>query len=309
MQLCMFAFFNDLVRREGAAEAVRFARECGFAEIEMLHALRPGARPVFKTWAEVEELRRELDAAGMRCACYSVSVNVLATHLGECGDRSAVDELKRCADIAKALGSPFLHHTLTIGYVPECAERDSLDAILPELVERACEVAEYANSIGLTVLYEPQGYYVNGLEGFGKFYACIKQKGLRIGVCGDMGNSLYVNCPPDAFFARYANEIMHVHLKDFVIEDAVLNRENAKASRSWDKIRDGRMITEARLGEGMVDMDACMAHLRRVGYAGAYATETFYWNNLTVSLRENLARDCTFMLEKYSDDQRSGKWN
>lgn len=302
MNLCMFAFFNDLVCREGAADAVRFARACGFDTVEVLQPMQPSARPVFKTPAHVEELRRELDAADMRCACFSVSSNVLANNLGESGDRSAVDELKQCADIAKTLGSPYLHHTLTLGYIPQSARMDSLEAIFPELTERAAEVARYANSIGLTVLYEPQGYYVNGLEGFAKFYDCMKRKGLDIGVCGDMGNSLYVNCAPDAFFARYAQEIRHVHLKDFYIEDEVLNRRNAKASRSWDMIRDGRMITEARLGEGLVDMDACMAYLRKAGYDGAYATETFYWNNLTVSLRENLERDRTFMLEKYPEN-------
>ena len=294
MRLCMFAFFNDLVRREGAADAVRFARECGFHEVEMLQSLQPGTPRVFKTREQVQELRRELDAAGMRCACYSVSVNVLSS--------TAVKELKECADMAKELGSPFLHHTLTIGYVPENPARDSLDAILAELVERACEVAAYANELGLTVLYEPQGFYVNGIDGFGKFYDCIKQRGYRIGVCGDMGNSLYVNCSPDAFFARYASEIMHVHLKDFHVEDEALNRGNAKPSRTWTPIRDGRMITETKLGEGQVNMDACMRYLREVGYGGAYATETFYWNNLTVSLRENLTRDRAYILGKYPEN-------
>ena len=302
MNLCMFAFFNDLVWREGAADAVRFARECGFDTVEVLQPMQPSARPVFETFAHVEALRRELDANGMRCACFSVSSNVLANNLGASGDRSAVDELKQCADIAKALGSPYLHHTLTLGYVPTSAEMDSLDAIFPELTARASEVAEYANSIGLTVLYEPQGYYVNGLEGFTRFYECMKQRGHSIGVCGDMGNSLYVNCAPDAFFAHYKEEICHVHLKDYHIEDEVLNRQNAKESRFWDMIRDGRMITETRLGEGLVDMDACMAHLRDVGYDGAYATETCYWNNLTVSLRENLEQDRAYMLTKYPEN-------
>ena len=59
--------------------------------------------------------------------------------------------------------------------------------ILPALLERACAVAAYANSLGLTVLYEPQGFYVNGLDGFTRFFEEMKQRGYRIGVCGDVG--------------------------------------------------------------------------------------------------------------------------
>ena len=94
---------------------------------------------------------------------------------------------------------------------------------------------------------------------------------------------------------------MHVHLKDLHVEDAELNRENAARSRSWNAIRDGRYITETRLGEGMVDTDACMACLKEAKYDGYYAFETCYWNNLSVSLKQNLMRDCTFMLEKYPE--------
>lgn len=302
MKICMYAFFSDILRREGACEAVRFVKNCGFDAFEVLQALRPGARPLFESADKARELRALMDKEGLRCACYSISANVLADNLGESFDQSGVDALKHCADMAKILGSPFLHHTLTIGYVPSDPAADSLDAILDDLLDRASEVAEYANSLGLTVLYEPQGFYVNGLDGFTRFYEGMKQRGYKIGVCGDVGNSLYVNCAPDAFFAKYASEVLHVHLKDLHVEDEVLSRQNAAPSRSWNAIRDGRMITETRLGEGMVDMDACMAHLRRVRYNGYYALETCYWNNLSVSLAENLARDCAYMLENYPEN-------
>jgi len=38
-------------------------------------------------------------------------------------------------------------------------------------------------------------------------------------------------------------------------------------------------------------------------------TDIFYWNNLTVSLRENLMRDCAFVLDQYSENERRRIWN
>ena len=297
-QLSMYAFFTDILRRESAAEAARFARGCGFRAAEILEGVRPGATFLFADADAAQRTRAEMDAHGVRCACYSVSINILSDVLGPAQNLSGVEVLRKSADYAKILGSPFLHHTLTIGYEPPRGEVQTLADLLPALLERAGQVAAYANSIGLTVLYEPQGFYVNGLDGFSVFYEAMKARGYRVGVCGDTGNSLYVGCDPAVFFERYAAEILHVHLKDLHIENEVLNRTSTTASRRWDAIRDGRYITDTLLGEGMVDLDACLRALDRVGYAGAYSLETFYWNTLSVSLRENLLRDRDYLLRK-----------
>ena len=297
-KLSMYAFYTDILRRESAAEAARFARGCGFRAAEILEGARPGATFLFADADAAQRTRAEMDAHGVRCVCYSVSINILSDVLGPAQNLSGVEVLRKSADYAKILGSPFLHHTLTIGYEPPRGEVQTLADLLPALLERAGQVAAYANSIGLTVLYEPQGFYVNGLDGFSVFYEAMKARGYRVGVCGDTGNSLYVGCDPAAFFERYAAEILHVHLKDLHIENEVLNRTSTTASRRWDVIRDGRYITDTLLGEGMVDLDACLRALDRVGYAGAYSLETFYWNTLSVSLCENLLRDRDYLLRK-----------
>ena len=161
-------------------------------------------------------------------------------------------------------------------------------------------MADYCASLGLTVLYEPQGNYVNGLDGFPRFYDEMKRRGHRVGVCGDTGNCLYVGCDPVAFFARYAADIRHVHVKDLLPESDALNRHNAPRSRRWDRIRDGSLVTEAYLGDGGVDLDGCMRELSRAGYDGVYSIETFYWNTLTVSLRDHYRRDRAFVLAHYA---------
>ena len=298
MKLAMYAFFTHVLRHQGAEQAVLMAKRCGFEAIEILEGVRPGSPPLFATKEAAEHLRALMEKHGIRCACYSVSINVLAKDMGQDRNVSAVDTLKRIAEIAQILGSPYLHHTLTIGYQPPEGQTVTVHDLLPDLVSHASQVAEYCDLLGLTVLYEPQGYYVNGLDGFPLFYEKMKGLGHPVGVCGDFGNSLYAGCDPTDFFARYAAEMRHVHVKDLRLEDGILNRQNAP-SRQWDLTRDGKYITETHLGDGIVDMDACFAKLLGVGYNGTYALETFYRSDKDAPLEQHLLRDKDFVQNKY----------
>jgi sugar phosphate isomerase/epimerase len=238
-----------------------------------------------------------LDENGLRCACYSVGIYLPADDLGPRRDQSAVMILRSCADYAHILGSPYLHHTLLPGRVSDEAPSAVLDRLLPSLLTRAGQVADYDKMLGLTTLYEPQGYYVNAPDGFARFFEEMKRRGYAVGVCGDVGNPWYADSDPEAFFARYAGEIRHVHIKDVFLADS--REECARiSSRPWDLTSGGCFVTDAPLGKGVVDIDACMAHLRRVGYEGAFALETFYEDHEGGPLQECLARDRDYMLER-----------
>ena len=299
MQLTMYAYFKELLLRDGADVAVRFAKECGFDSIEILDQIFPGSVSVFPNEDSAKQLRKALDRHGLRCACYSVGICLLADDLGEHRDLSAVDALKMCADRAHILSSLYLHHTLMPWLISDEPPALALDRLLPTLIERATVVARYSNTLGITTLYEPQGYYLNG-PAFARFYEPMKASGCAVGVCGDVGNCLYANASPAAFFERYAKEVRHVHLKDLHIEDARINRQSAP-QRAWDETADGSYLTEVPLGNGAVDLDTCMQELYRAEYDGAFALETFYWNKETKSLASHLGRDREYMIKKYAN--------
>ncbi len=299
MQLTMYAYFTEMLLHKGADAAVRFAQECGFDSVEILELIGPGSLPVFPDEDSAKRLREVLDKHGIRCACYSVGIFLPADDLGEHRNRSGVEALKKCADRARILGSPYLHHTLMPWRVSSESPALVLDRMLPCLTERAVAVAKYSNDLGLTVLYEPQGYYLNG-PAFSRFYEPMKASGCAVGVCGDVGNCLYANASPVDFFKRYAGEMRHVHLKDLYMEDARLNRQNAP-QRVWDETADGTYLTEMPLGSGIAALDACMQELHRVGYDGAFALETFYWDEKKESLASHLGRDRNYMMKKYEN--------
>jgi sugar phosphate isomerase/epimerase len=113
-----------------------------------------------------------------------------------------------------------------------------------------------------------------------------------------VGNPWYADSDPVAFFARYAGEMCHVHIKDVFVANS--REECARiSSRPWDLTAGGYFVTDAPLGQGVVNIDACMAYLRRANYQGAYALETFYATGEGETLREALIKDCDFMLKQY----------
>jgi sugar phosphate isomerase/epimerase len=140
------------------------------------------------------------------------------------------------------------------------------------------------------VLYEPQGTFVNGVKNFGIFFEEMKKRGCNVKICGDIGNCLFVDEAPDLFFKAYAKDIVHVHLKDYII-----NRQDEMPELLWDRSKGGNMLAETEIGTGIVKFDACMQALKEAGYSGSFAIESV----LTPYRETMFARDMQFMREKY----------
>ena len=108
---------------------------------------------------------------------------------------------------------------------------------------------------------------ING-EGFSRFFEELHRLYPSVGVCGDVGNPLFVDAAPEAIFLKHAKDIKHVHLKDYAVADAPFEKGTFYPTLG------GRYLQTAVLGEGAVALDACVAALRQVGYTGAFSLET-----------------------------------
>ena len=247
-----FGFMQELLAK-GAAEAARTAKAFGFDSVEVLEGAGKGYPRI--ALAEAPAMREAMAAEGVSVACYSVGATLYGS--------DAVEEcLMRHIEVAAALGSPLLHHTLIFS-TREAGP--SFEEALADLVERAVRIAEYAARFGLTVIYEDQGFYFNGIENFGKFYRAVKSRCANVGVCADFGNILYADEAPVPFIRAYASEIRHVHVKDYLFAEAW--------AEGWQRTAAGHGLKAGVFGEGVVDIPACLAALREAGYDGALAYE------------------------------------
>jgi len=260
MRFTFYSRFNAMVAREGMEKTADWAAANGFSAVEMLEGTGPEYPSLLPDTETAKDAAKILAERGLSVACYSVGTTVYR-------NPEAVPCLKRQAEIAAALDCPFLHHTLLLWLAP-FADMPSFEEGIACAVEAAAEVADYAKSLGVRCIYEDQGLYANGVAGFGAFYRQVKQRCSNVGVCGDMGNSLFVDEGAERFFAAYAADICHVHVKDYMV------RTFAKApSRNWYPTKGGRWLRETMVGDGNVDVDSCMNILKAAGYSGAYALE------------------------------------
>lgn len=256
-----YSGFTELMCEKGIEKAADLAAGLGFSSVEFLDAAGEGYPRAVKNVREAQRIKRALDERGIGVSCYSVGATVFE-------NEAAVRSLMRHAEIAQALGSPFLHHTLLLWLaLPENAP--SVEEGLRLSADAAVRVAQYAETMDLMCIYEDQGMYVNGVENFRKFYSAVKRQCKNVGVCGDVGNIMFVDESPEVFFRSFASEIVHVHLKDYYRKCG-----GESPGKGWFPTKGGNWLSDARIGSGEVNFAAVMKILKDAGYRGAYALET-----------------------------------
>ncbi|MBQ9784774.1 MAG: sugar phosphate isomerase/epimerase [Clostridia bacterium] len=262
MNIAMYTQWSRRVKACGIEAAADEAVRLGFSSVEFFEFTGEDWEETVPSLEAAREYRRVLSERGLSVACYSVAAGLYDPMSPDGIDRAVEEKLMKYVERAVLLGSPYLHHTLTLGVSgTPIPYGKMLTAILPAAVR----VAKYAASLGVTCIYEDQGLYFNGVDGFGAFYRAVKAKVPSVGICGDVGNTLFVNENPLDFFRTYASEFKHVHLKDYVVCDA--------SDEGSAETRDGTCVKECVIGEGIVDAVTALQILKESGYTGAIALE------------------------------------
>ena len=253
-------FYRD-VKNSGLESAAKRSQLLGFGGVEFLDmAPLHDNSPLNKSSAK--ETKKILDAYGQSVACFSVAVNLL--------DPTAdayIDTLWRQIEFAAELGSKKFHHTIGLTWDRAKALSTPYQTALDIAFPRAKQVAERCASYGITCLYEPQGYYFNGLDGLGVFYSKMKQDIPNVGICGDVGNCLFAETPATAIYDAFSSDIKHVHIKDYLVFDT-----QQKTPTEWIS-RGGKYLYDCPVGDGVTDFPYCFQKLKAVGYDGDIAFE------------------------------------
>ena len=260
MHYAMYAHFSEALKELGPEKAADLACGMGFSSVEMFESAMDATPGLIKDVEEAKQIRKIFEERGLHFSCYSLYANLY--HKPE-----VEASLCRHAEIAAALGSPYLHHT-SLPWITMNADSPQADEAIETAVEAASKVARYAAPLGITCIYEDQGMYLNGLKGFGTFYQEMKNRCSNVGICGDAGNILFVDEYPDPFFETFKQEIKHVHLKDYLV------KEGPQAPGShWYPTKGGKWLRDTMIGDGVVNFEALITSLKSVGYDGALALE------------------------------------
>ena len=260
MHFTLYTHFLQMLKELGPEAAAKKIKALGCDSVELLETVSPGHVPVIPDVETARHVRKVLETEGLHVACYSVGVNLYHSPESE-------EALCRHAELAAALGSPYLHHTALPG-LKLTEDSPSFEEAVIVLAEAAARVANYAATLGITCLYEDQGMYVNGIEGFGRYFAEVKKSASNVGVCADSGNIMFVDETPAPFFEAFKDDIKHVHMKDY------LWKEGPECpGKYWLPTRGGHWLRSVLTGDGVIDLEACMKVLKSIGYDGPLALE------------------------------------
>lgn len=240
------------------AEAMRFAKEAGFAGVEAANVAELATPDVKKA----EALRKVAESLGLPVVCMSMPIRL------ECENwREQVDLLKRYIDVTHTLGARLFHHTFvpTLSFGAE--EMPAYGDIRAQLIEAASTVQEYAASRGVVCVYEDQGFVVNGIHDYEDFYRHLPRG--NKGVVADLGNIYFYGEEPARFAAHFLRDIRHVHVKDYLRK----NGGGQFPGRGWYLSKQGDFLRGTVIGHGVTDFVPIFRTLIQGGYDGWYSIE------------------------------------
>ena len=196
------------------------------------------------------------DEKGIVFPCISVYTTIVGKDL-----KDEADRLKKFADVAAVLESPFLHHTI-VGEVQNPKKvLPYKDELMEKGIEIVREVYDYAESIGIRTVYEDQGFIFNGVKGFGEFLDKVER---NVGVVADFGNICQAGERIEDFIDAFHDRVVHAHIKDMIVSD--------NAQSGFPTI-DGKYMRSVEVGTGDIDCKKVIELLKSYGYDGYYGVE------------------------------------
>lgn len=245
-----FSMMTYTMARQGTYGVEDFVRTA--AELKM-----DGIDWVTTYGRDPEELKKLSADAGLPVAAYTFFLSRLTQKLD-----GWVDEGKQGIETAVRLGAPVV--MIPTPGIKEVASREENRRIW---VDALAKVAEIAGKAGVILSVENFPGMLSPFVTAADFHDAQKQiPSLKLTF--DNGNAA-TGEDPVASLRACANDIVHVHLKDWDRKD--------EPCEGFTRMLDGRYYRPALIGEGVVDSRATLRELEKVGYAGYVNIE--YENN------------------------------
>lgn len=257
MKFTNYSVFSSDFKHYGLDFAIEHTVKMGLDSVEHIENSRLDSQSCkLKSVADARNMRRALDENGLGVTCYSLSAELYRDNVDE-----SIEKIFRHIEYAAIIGSPFVHHTLTSGFTKDPVMLTSIE-MAQAVADRAEIVAKRCNEYGMVCLYEPQGWYINGVQGVGAVLGEMRARGCNVGVCGDTGNSIFADCMPTEIFSAFKNDIRHIHVKD---------RIYGAEAEAYNESRGGKKIAMARFGEGNIGVTEALGLIP--DYDGALSLE------------------------------------
>ena len=207
------------------------------------------------------DLKAYADSKGISFPCVSVGLSLVDDDREE-----AIETVKRYADIAKILGSPYLHHTIALNFSEPQKIADNFEVYYQRGIAAVREIFDYAATLGIRTIYEDQGFLFNGCKNFSRF---LQEVDRNVGVVADFGNIQFVDEHVEDFISKFSDRIVHVHAKDYIVTNGT-SREILPGEYTS---KGSNFLRGCLIGEGSVHTEDAFKALQAIGYKGFVALE------------------------------------
>jgi len=228
-----------------------YAKDLGCEGVELLDMF----------WKDEEEKRRApelLAEAGLVLTSYSLSNDF--AHEDPARRREQIEYMKAGIDDAAALGAKV---SRVFGGSPK--EGMSYEKARDYIIEGLKASAEYAAGRGVVLALENHGRLCGKADQVLELIAAVGSEHFRANP--DLANFTGVGDDPVEATRKLAPYTVHVHCKDILIVPPEEVREGERTRP------DGTALRGVALGEGSVDLRACLEALREAGFTGFLSVE------------------------------------
>lgn len=239
--------FSTLACPEWPVEmVVAKAKEFGYGGIEWRGGPDGHLRPDLAS-ATISAIRQQCVEAGLISLAVTAYTGFVSSSAEE--RQSNVDELRRGADLAAALGARYVRT-----FLGELPEGTTIDAPMYEQISECLEqAADHARSLNVIIAIEPHDNFVRSAS-VSPILTRINHPSLR--VIWDIGNAFAAHEDPAEGFELLKHRLAYVQVKDGMRNHA-----------GWQL---------CQLGKGNVPLSEAFELLLANGYQGAFSIEWEY---------------------------------
>lgn len=245
-----FGLFTMGYQRNPLEDCFIDAKRFGYDYVELWGA-RPHAYAFDLKDGYINEVRRFIKKYQMPVFCYTPEINAYPYNFmigSESQRKDSLDYLKLCLDMTKLMDSPYMLVSAShAGY--NVSDSDIWDRLVSSLKT----LTEYAEKIGVTILFEPLTSYesnvINTANQLERLLLDIPSKNLA-GMC-DIVPPYTLNESIMAYFTKLGDKMQHMHIIDGV------------------KGSDDHIMP----GDGTIPLKYLFSELKNQGYEGSATIE------------------------------------
>lgn len=204
-----------------------------------------------------KRIKEYADEKKITFPCFSVYANIVGSKREE-----MIEKLKGYAECAKILGSPYLHHTIAGEFSDPLKVLPFKEEFFSQGISGVREIFDYCESIGISAIYEEQGYIFNGISGVERLLNAADRD---IHLVADFANIYQSADNVYDYINAFKGRFVHAHIKDITL--TFENPGEGLATLT------GKFMNEVPVGEGIVDVKKVVQLLKESGYNGYYGIE------------------------------------